>query len=315
MGTYHFTTAKAFAFGRNWARYLRSLNQQGIQEAEDSLRAIMPVDEWKGRRFLDAGSGSGLFSLAAKRLGAAVCSFDIDPESVACTEELRNRYFADDADWRVHSGSILDSEFVASLGQFDVVYSWGVLHHTGEMWAALEQLVPCVSEDGLLCIAIYNDQGHVSRRWRQVKRLYATLPSPLRPVLVAAVGSFFGLSRLFGMFASFVLRLATLRNPLVPITIWVQDQWKRRARGMNAWSDLVDWVGGWPFEVATPEAVFRFMRDRGFHLTDLVTCGGGHGCNEFVFRRKFTGPSPAGIRTSTAQIPILPPVRVNERAS
>jgi 2-polyprenyl-6-hydroxyphenyl methylase/3-demethylubiquinone-9 3-methyltransferase len=52
---------------------------------------------------------------------------------------------------------------------------------------------------------------------------------------------------------------------------------------MSPWRDVVDWVGGYPFEVAKPEAIFKFYQRRGFTMVDLNTCGGGHGCNEFVF--------------------------------
>jgi 2-polyprenyl-6-hydroxyphenyl methylase/3-demethylubiquinone-9 3-methyltransferase len=52
---------------------------------------------------------------------------------------------------------------------------------------------------------------------------------------------------------------------------------------MDRKHDLIDWVGGWPFEVSTPEEVFNFYRRRGFQLEALKTCAGGLGCNEFVF--------------------------------
>jgi 2-polyprenyl-6-hydroxyphenyl methylase/3-demethylubiquinone-9 3-methyltransferase len=52
---------------------------------------------------------------------------------------------------------------------------------------------------------------------------------------------------------------------------------------MDRWHDFLDWVGGYPFEVATPEQVFEFCAARGFELRKLATAGGSHGCNEFVF--------------------------------
>ena len=125
-----------FAFGRNWAKFLSVVNDERILEAEKSLRAMLEQPSLSGVRFLDMGSGSGLFSLAARRLGAHVRSFDYDPESVACTAELKRRYFPDDSGWTVERGSALDAAYVRSLGVFDVVYSWGVLHHTGRMWDA-----------------------------------------------------------------------------------------------------------------------------------------------------------------------------------
>jgi 2-polyprenyl-6-hydroxyphenyl methylase/3-demethylubiquinone-9 3-methyltransferase len=179
----------------------------------------------------------------------------------------------------------LDADYLQSLGEFDVVYSWGVLHHTGDLWTAMDLVSRRVAPGGYLFIAIYNDQGPISDRWKAIKRLYQRWPGPLRTLLVSLIGLGFGLRRFGAAFLSFCLRLLTLRNPLVPLrTLWY-DLRVRDARGMHAWHDLVDWVGGWPFEVATPEAVFRYLRDRGFTLRELTTCGGGLGCNQFVFQQ------------------------------
>src|SRR5439155_2047567 len=130
-----------------------------IAAAERSLEEMLGRGSLAHKRFLDIGSGSGLFSLAARRLGARrVHSFDYDPQSVACTRELRRRYLPDDPAWTIERGSILDERFAASLGSFDVVYSWGVLHHTGDMWRALELALSTVDDGGLIFVAIYNDQ-------------------------------------------------------------------------------------------------------------------------------------------------------------
>jgi len=126
-----------FEFGENWARFLSVLNEDRIIEAEKSLKEMLDISDLKDKSFLDIGSGSGLFSLAARRLGARVRSFDYDPQSVACTNELKRFYFNDDPNWIIEEGNVLDDNYINSLGQYDVVYSWGVLHHTGEMWQAL----------------------------------------------------------------------------------------------------------------------------------------------------------------------------------
>jgi 2-polyprenyl-6-hydroxyphenyl methylase/3-demethylubiquinone-9 3-methyltransferase len=222
--------------------------------------------------FLDIGCGSGLFSLAARRLGARVRSFDYDLVSVECAKELKRRLFPDDNDWTIDSGDVLDENYLRSLGQFDIVYAWGVLHHTGSMWEALENVAPRVKEGGKLFISIYNDQGKASRFWRILKKRYVHSSKPLKLVMVLGVGIYFEI-RLF------IARLIRLQDPL-PFGRWKNQ---KKNRGMSVWHDLVDWVGGYPFDVAKPEEIFDFYFKRGFQLLKLKTCAGGRGCNEFVF--------------------------------
>lgn len=262
-----------FEFGKNWARFLTLLNERRIATAEHSLREWLETDSLEGKSFLDIGSGSGLFSLAARRLGARVHSFDYDPHSVACTSELRRRYFPGDESWVVESGSALDADYCARLGLFDVVYSWGVLHHTGEMWKGLEHASRLVAPGGRLFIAIYNDQGTPSRRWKKVKQMYNRLPAGLRFLVLWPSAAHLYWHR--------VVKNALHGKPLEAF----REYGPENVRGMSLWSDLVDWVGGYPFEVATPEQIFDFYRARGFTLTRLETQGGSLGCNQFVFAK------------------------------
>lgn len=259
-----------FAFGQNWQRFLRMLDPERIAAAEKSLRDMLEVENLNGRSFLDAGCGSGLFSLAAMRLGAArVHSFDYDPDSVACSLELRRRFFDGAGNWTIEKGDVLNPAYLSSLGHFDVVYSWGVMHHTGNMHKAFENVVASVAPQGKLFISIYNDQGLYSRGWTLVKRNYSRWPI-LRPFMVAGFGSYF-------VFRDFLVDLLILnRNPF-------QRYRLKNSRGMARWPDLLDWLGGYPFEVATSRHVSEFFSSRGFDLRRLNDVGRQIGCNEFVF--------------------------------
>lgn len=265
-----------FEFGANWARFLEVLNDGRVAQAENSLREMLGVSDLQGKSFLDVGSGSGLFSLAARRLGATVYSFDYDPKSVGCTQELNRRYFPEDTQWIIEEGSALDSDYLSRLGKFDVVYSWGVLHHTGAMWEALGNVAPLVATGGRLFISIYNDQGGWSRRWWKLKKIYNGLPRFLKLPYATIVMGPRELKSLTG---------AILRGKPWKYFDTIVNYSERSSRGMSYWRDVLDWVGGYPFEVAKPEEIFDFYRDRGFRLDQLKTCAGGLGCNQFVFSR------------------------------
>lgn len=256
-----------------------------------SLTGPLGVTDLSGRTLLDVGCGSGLFSLAAHRLGARVRAFDFDPDSVRAAVELRRR-FAPHSDWTIEHASILDPAYVRGLGRYDVVYSWGVLHHTGRMWAAIDAAAGLVAPGGLLFVSIYNDQGRASRIWRRVKREYNRSGPLTRRALL--LGSRIYLRRGRPVAAlSRVLRGGAAQVP--------------RRRGMSAEHDLVDWVGGYPFEVARPEEVFGFVSRLGFELRHLKTCAGGLGCNEYVFERR------AEARRSAEPLPAGQPVEGGEQ--
>jgi len=261
-----------FEFGKNWARFLATLDDERIAFAVDSLRRMLGVETLAGKSFLDIGSGSGLFSLAARRLGARVHSFDYDPHSVACTSELRQRFFPADETWTIAEASVLDATYLESLGRFDIVYSWGVLHHTGSMWQALGNAAQLVAPRGKLFIAIYNDQGSRSRRWLLAKRIYNRLPGVLKaPWAVVAIAP--------TEFKAAASALAAGRFGAY-LRGWREAD---RTRGMSRWRDVIDWVGGYPFEYASPDEIFDFYHQRGFTLSKLLCKGAGFGCVQYVF--------------------------------
>lgn len=263
-----------FRFGANWARFLAVLDEDRIAAAEKSLREMLGVADLQGQRFLDIGCGSGLFSLAARRLGARVHSFDFDPQSVACAQELKQRYFRGDAAWQVEEGSILDAPYVSSLGRFDVVYSWGVLHHTGSMWVAIENALRCVaSPQGMLFIAIYNDQGWKSHAWWFVKCLYNRLPRALKGPFAWCVSVL--------THTLTIVKYTVRLKPMVAIAPLLSD---RRERGMSARYDAVDWIGGFPYEFTTFDTLAGYLDRRGLRLTNSRR-DHSQGCNELVAQR------------------------------
>ncbi|MBX3655506.1 MAG: class I SAM-dependent methyltransferase [Ramlibacter sp.] len=261
-----------FEFGANWQNFLSVLDDERIEEAMSSLQKMLDNQSLSGKAFLDIGSGSGLSSLVARTLGAKVHSFDYDPKSVECTAELRRRYFPNDADWVIEEGSILNADYLKRLGEFDIVYSWGVLHHTGQMSQALANVVPLVKKGGDLFIAIYNDQGGTSHRWRWVKKIYCS--NFIGRVLMKFIFfPYFALGRALN-------DLLKRENPFASYSAY------KKSRGMSVLHDWVDWLGGYPFEVAKPEEIFDYFHKQNFELVRMKTCGGGLGCNEFVFSRK-----------------------------
>jgi SAM-dependent methyltransferase len=259
-----------FAFGKNWKKYSRLISEQRILEAESSLKEMLDISGLKNKTFLDIGCGSGLFSLAALRLGAEkVHSFDYDPDSVATAQFLKGSCGPLASRWTIERGDALDLNYLSTLGKFDIVYSWGVLHHTGNLKQALENAARSVKEHGKLFIALYNDQGFFSKCWYSIKKTYNSLPGFLKYAVLIPV-----FARIWA--PPFVKDL--LRGK--PGQTW-KNHYKKR--GMSPWYDVVDWVGGFPFEVARPEDVIEFFSKNNFTLTKLKRCGRGHGNNEFVF--------------------------------
>ena len=252
-----------FAFGRNWAEFARLLDEGRIRQAETDLTRI--AGDLQGRSFLDIGCGSGVHSAAAARLGATVLAVDLDPDSVETARAVTQR-FAPDCE--VRRASVFDLQ-----GQYDVVYSWGVLHHTGDMWRAVAHAAGLVAPGGRLALALYA-RSSLCPLWRVEKRFYTSSPKPVQAVLRAGYKSLY----VAGL-------LATGRNPVRYIRGYASN------RGMDWHHDVHDWLGGYPYESATPQEVGDFLAPHGFTLVKQVINGApvggllGSGCNEYLFTR------------------------------
>ena len=265
----HKFMAIRFGFGDNWLKFVADLKEEQIVEAQEALQKLLGRADLSGLTFLDIGSGSGLSSLVARRLGARVRAFDFDPESVASTQSLRDKYFFGDDGWTVERGSILDASFTERLGTFDIVYSWGVLHHTGAMWKALERTARLVAPGGTLAIALYR-KTPLCGAWRIEKRLYAAAPSTVQAVMRGV----FKAAYLTGI-------AATGRRP----SCYVRSY--KSSRGMNWHHDVHDWLGGYPYESANPDEVKEYLGRLGFSvIRSFERPAGiglfGTGCDEFV---------------------------------
>jgi|TARA_B110000967_G_scaffold118945_1_gene121676 2-polyprenyl-6-hydroxyphenyl methylase/3-demethylubiquinone-9 3-methyltransferase len=259
-----------FEFGKNWKSFLNSLTDEQIEVAKESLTDMMSIDDLTGKSFLDIGCGSGLFSLSAKMLNAKVHSFDFDPMSVKCARFLNEKFTDNDNNWKIEQGSVLNTEYVKSLSKFDIVYSWGVLHHTGNMELALDNAGIPVKDNGLLFIAIYNDQGEKSRFWLKIKKIYNS--SFIGKLAVKTF--YYPYYTILGL----MIDLFRRKNPFKRYREY------RKLRGMSITHDWKDWLGGLPFEVATPDYIIDFYLNRGFYLMKIKSTN-RLGCNQFVFKK------------------------------
>jgi 2-polyprenyl-3-methyl-5-hydroxy-6-metoxy-1,4-benzoquinol methylase len=263
---------KQFDFGQNWSEFSdNAATQERVAQARAQFASLMGDIELNGRSFLDIGFGQGFSLLSALALGARVAGCDINPK---CHEVIdRNRALFPEVGTGtilLHVGSILDAAAVAALrgmpgseGRgFDVVHSWGVLHHTGDLRRALTNAGSLVRPGGHFVVAIYNRHWS-SRPWHTVKVLYVRSPGWLQRTLVALLYPVIWLAKL----------AVTRRNPA------------SMDRGMDFYYNVVDWVGGYPYEYASITEMEEICRPMGFSLVRSIAANVPTGCNELIFRK------------------------------
>ncbi len=259
------TNETRFRFGQNWRNYaLNALDEAQLEQSQQALETLLGTADLAGKSFVDIGCGSGLQTASAARMGAQpIHAVDIDEDSVEVTGQTVRRFAPSASQITVQTASILSDADLTAMPTADVVYSWGVLHHTGDMWQAIRNAATKVSADGTFVIAIYNK--HItSPAWRAIKWTYNKLPSVGQRLMYYV---FWGVI--------FVAKFAvTRRNPL------------EKERGMNFNYDVWDWIGGYPYEYASVDEITTFVEALGFETVRVVPAEVGTGCNEFVFQRR-----------------------------
>jgi len=260
-----------FGFGKNWAEFVDAhLSDERIDQAQKHLLRFLRLDNLIGQTFLDIGCGSGLHSLAALRAGAErIVSFDYDPDSVATTNHVR-ALAGEPAHWRVMQGSVLDPAFIHNLEPADIVYSWGVLHHTGDLWGAVENAAKPMHPEGVFYIALYSSDVYLDpppEYWLDLKRRYNRAGPWMKRWMEWQ----------YAWRQSIFPDLKNSRNPLKLIKGY------GASRGMSFWTDVRDWLGGYPMAFAGNEETKRFCQDR--LGLELLNISAGEGNTEFLFRR------------------------------
>lgn len=261
-----------FSFGKNWQDFLKGLTKEKTENAELSIKDFMGMNSLFGKTVIDIGCGSGIFSYAMFNMKAEkIVSLDVDPFSVKCCEFMHEKA-GKPKNWEIYHGSILDDHFVSKLGKFDVVYSWGVLHHTGKMWEAIKKSAQLVNEKGYFYISIYNKVDGLwgSNFWLKIKKNYNNHPWVGKYILEPGY-----------IFAYFVLNLLEFKNPFKEIRNYKSN------RGMSWKRDITDWLGGYPYEAATVEEIFNFIKINfpDFQLINIKTKNNA-ATNSFLFKRK-----------------------------
>lgn len=262
-----------FQFGRNWKDFNRIASIENRESACNSLLKLLLKEEIAGKSVLDIGSGSGIHSFSFLRLGAThVTAIDYDVESVAATKETLLEF--DSSTYRVQRADILDLSSMPAE-KFDIVYSWGVLHHTGNLRRAITNASGFVKPGGLLVVALYRKTPYCWL-WKIEKRFYSKASLRTQQRIMNVYRKIF----------STALMLTKGQRLKQYELVY------RSRRGMNLSHDFHDWLGGYPYESISARQ-YQATIGKDFLLIRKFTKNPipdvlGSGCDEFVHRKSLT---------------------------
>lgn len=247
-----------FKFGKNWKNYSNKITKVNIEDSLRDLKYLLKSLKLKNNlTFIDVGCGSGVHSIAAKKLGFKVTSVDRDKTCIITTKKNFNKFYNSNKT-TIFQDDILNTKV---FKKYDIVYSWGVLHHTGNLWKALNNVKKLVKKNGYLIISLYKKTAF-DRMWVFIKRYYNKF-------------------RVFRYFINILF---------MPFFFYISKKSRSYRRGQNWYFDAIDWLGGYPYETMSPEKMkFHFsgfqmiyisrnkpMKYKGFF---------GSECAEFIFKR------------------------------
>lgn len=276
---------KRFEFGRNWRLFVeRHYSQEAVNASKSRILDFLKRRDLNGLHVIDVGCGSGIHSMAMFQAGAAsIHSFDYDPTSVEATRIVRSKV-GSPSNWTVEQGSVLDESFMRTLPGYDLVYSWGVLHHTGDVWKAIDLATEHVRPGGLFYIALYSadmQKDPTPEFWLEVKRTYVSS----------------GWLRRRCMEIWYVWRFMLRRRVPRPTAVAKRLSDHRKDRGMHLITDIRDWLGGWPMEFVWDADAVRFCEQHGLVLKEMST---GKANTEFLFERPAMTAPPRRNQSSGA---------------
>jgi SAM-dependent methyltransferase len=263
---------KHFAFGKNWELYSRQINSSHIESSKKDLIGLIQLESLQGMSVLDIGSGSGVHSLSMMLLGCKdLVALDYDPDSVSTTNRvLSGKSFK--GDFQVIQADILKHIPGIDGRTFDLVYSWGVLHHTGDMMKGIDRSISYVKPGALIALALYR-KTLLCTFWRIEKFLYSKSPKILQSLFQKTYEFVFGLG----------IKIKTGQSLRAYKLSYFQK------RGMDFSRDVHDWLGGYPYESIDPRYLIQYMEQRGFtllnsHISKKQIGILGSGCDEFLFK-------------------------------